>query len=69
MVGVHSNPSRASSEPDYLQDMSEYLRSSTDMLMVVEGMGLPCHKQVMALHSKVFAGMANLTASLDHGAR
>ena len=38
------------------------------MLIVVEGTALPCHKQVMAVHSKVFAGMADLTARLGHGA-
>ena len=68
MVCTHSKSSGESSELDYLQDMTEFLRASTDMLIVVEGTELPCHKQVMAVHSKVFAGMADLTARLGHGA-
>ena len=68
MVCTQSNSRGASVEPDYLEDMTEFLRASTDMIIVVEGTSLPCHKQVMAVHSKVFAGMADLTASLGHGA-
>ena len=56
-------------EPGYLQHvMSEYLIPSTDMRLVVEGTALPCHKDVLALHSKVFAGMIELTANTAHGA-
>ncbi len=68
MVCTQSKSSGASAELDYLADMTEFLRASTDMLIVVEGTELPCHKQVMAVHSKVFAGMADLTARLGHGA-
>ena len=68
MVCTQSKSSDASAELDYVADMTEFLRSSTDMLIVVEGTELPCHKQVMAVHSKVFAGMADLTARLGHGA-
>ncbi len=56
-----------SPEPDYLEGMSEHLLGSTDMLLVVEGVELPCHKQVMAVHSKVFAGMADLISKHGHG--
>ena len=58
----------ASAEPDYLQGMSARMCASTDMLIVVQGTALPCHKQVMAVHSKVFNGMADLVPSHGHGA-
>ena len=52
----------------YLESMPEYLRATTDMLIVVEGTELPCHKQIMAEHSKVFASMTELTSSPGQGA-
>ena len=57
-----------SAEPDYLKDAGCHLRRSTDMLIVVQGIGLPCHKQDMAVHSKVFADMAEKISSHGHGA-
>ena len=58
----------ANVESDQFKDMSEHLLASTDMLLIVEGTELPCHKQVMAVHSKVFAGMADLVSSHEQGA-
>ena len=56
-------------KPGYLNDMPKALQANTDMLIVVEGTELPCHKQVLAVHSKVFAGMAELTAGVGRGAQ
>ena len=67
-MSTNSAPSSPSAGLAYLQDTSEFLRSSTDMLIIVEGTALPCHKQVLAAHSKAFAAVAEqLTASLGHG--
>ena len=63
-----SEASYTGAEPDHLRELSEHLLASTDMTIIVEGVGLPCHKQIMALHSKVFAGMAELITGYRHGA-
>ena len=65
---VRPGPTDLDAETDYSQDMSEHLWASTDMLIIVEGVGLACHKQVMAVNSKVFAGMADMVSSHGHGA-
>jgi len=54
-------------DSDYLENLTESLWASTDMAIVVEGTALPCHKQIMALHSKVFAGMVDSTSSHEIG--
>ena len=66
-VGGDVDASEASAEPNYLQDQSESLQASTDMVVVVEGTALPCHRQIMALHSKVFAGMMDMTSGHEFG--
>ncbi len=48
--------------------MSEYLAASTDMHLIVEGVQLPCHKQILSLHSNIFAGMVDMTSSSENGA-
>ena len=65
MTRAKTQPSK---EPDYLEGMSEHLLASADLLFVVEGTDLPCHKQVMAVQSRVFAGMADLIVNHKHGA-
>ena len=44
----------------YLDAMSDYLRDSTDTVLVVEGTELPCHMLILAQQSRVFSGMADL---------
>ena len=63
-----SKSASGSTEPDYLQSNNDYLRGSADVCIVVQGSELLCHKQVLALHSKVFAGMLALVPTVGPGA-
>ena len=53
---------------DYLNISNGYLRISADMLIVVEGTELPCHKQILAQHSKVFSDMMEMTSDVGQRA-
>ena len=53
----------------YLGSISDYLRDTTDTVLVVEGTELPCHLLVLAHHSRVFSGMAGLLASREGSKR
>ena len=46
----------------YLDNMSEFMRSSTDVVLVVEGTELPCHLLTLAQHSRVFSDLADSLA-------
>ena len=59
--------------PNYLTDVdhaglailplfADFLRSSADVVLVVEGTELPCHSQVLASESKVFKDMLEATS-------
>ena len=53
---------------DYLETMSAFLRGSTDVVLVVQGTELPCHKQILAQQSRVFSGMADFIGGTEEGA-
>lgn len=68
----------AANVPDYLADadpaglvilplFAQFLRSSADVVLVVEGTELPCHSQVLASESRVFKDMLEST-SMGEGA-
>jgi len=70
MVTAVSSPSDAGTEleQDYLQLSHGYLRMTPDRFIVVEGTELPCHKQILALHSKVFSDMMEMTSDVGQRA-
>lgn len=67
-VGSAAPSTAAEPDIDHLKDMTESLRASTDTLIVVEGTASPCHQQIMAEHSKVFADMVDMISSHKCGA-
>ena len=56
-------PSTTSTRLCYMDSMSEFLRDRSDIVFVVEGAELPCHITVLAEHSRVFSGMAELSGN------
>ena len=66
----------AADVPDYLKDVdpaglvilplfAKFLRSSADVVLVVEGAELPCHRQVLASESRVFKDMLESTSRAE----